>query len=1457
MAEAILYGVAQTIIENLGSMVFAEIGSMWGVKDEFEKLKVTVSAVQAVLLDAEEQQVKNQQVKHWLVRLRDAVYDADDLLTEFYTEDMRQRVMGGDETAKSVSTSLTTYIKPTFIISSLKQLASRRDMAKKITSMRERFDAIAIDMNKFQFVVHPSETRVVTRVRDQTYSFVCEEDVIGREEDKKAIIDLLLDYDVQENVSFISIVGIGGLGKTTLAQYVYNDEEVKNYFELRMWVCVSDVFDVKTIAEKIIRCADVSKHENLDMEQVQNKLRETLNQKKYLLVLDDVWNEDEERWYNLKRLLIGGSKGSKVVITTRTKLVAEITSTISPYHLKGLLENQSWSLFKQMAFRKVQEMINPNLEAIGRDIVQKCCGVPLAIKAIGRILFFKKTEDEWLYIKNKELTNVTQEENNSGILPILKLSYDHLPSHLKCCFAYCSLFPKDHEISKLSLINLWIAQGFIQSSNEKLHMEDVANDYCMDLLWRSFFQEATEDGLGNVISFKMHDLIHDLAQSISRVECTYIDSNIENVKENVRHLSIASHNVLKKDLSSLLKAKKIRTLMFLGEERSSCQESTLETLFSSLRCLRTLDLHDSNIKTVPDSIEMLTYLKYLDLSKNNIEVLPSSITRLLNLQTLNLSYCYKLKELPGNIQNLFNLRNLELKGCNNLTHMPPGLGQLTSLQVLPLFIVNKELTCTGLPLLDKLNNLRGELRIEIKVRVEDATSKAKAANLKDKQHLRILELIWWDKLGNDVAGVCEDENLMEGLQPHRNLKKLKVEGYQGVRFPSWLPSLTGLVILEISKSMCQHLSPMYQLPNLRNLSLVSMHGLEYISDREITEEISASSTFFPSLESLKLWSCPNLKGWWRRATVGVATSSQQYQPHVSFPRLLQLEIEFCENLTCMPLFPNLEKPLRLKKCSCNPLQQTMNMKAISSVPSASNSSPPLSKLKFLSLTFIEDIEFLPEQWLQNLASLEYLEIYGCSRLKSLSLSLFMQHLTSRKTLFISECEEVDLFCDEDTHSVGVSPQITVLENLQISDCPNLISLPEGIGNLTALQNLKIFYLPRLVSLSEGIGNLTALQNLDISYLPCLVSLPEGIGNLTALQNLDISSLPCLISLPEGIGNLTALQNLKIYSLPCLVSLPEGIGNLTALQNLKIFDLPRLVSLPEGIGNLTALQKLRIFHLPRLVSLPEGIGNLTALQNLDIFSLPRLVSLPEGIGNLTALQNLDMSNLPCLVSLPEGIGNLTALQKLRIFKLPCLVSLPEGIGNLTALQNLEIYSLPRLVSLPEGIGNLTALQKLEISSLPCLVSLPEGIGNLTALQNLDISSLPCLISLPEGIGNLTALQKLQIYNLPCLISLPEGIGNLTALQKLQISNLPCLISLPEGIGNLTALQKLGIYSLPRLVSLPEGIGNLTALQKLRIYSLPCLVSLPEGIRSLTSLKRFDVRSCANLTSLPSGMHRLSS
>ena len=717
-------------------------------------------------------------------------------------------------------------------------------------------------------------------------------------------------------------------------------------------------------------------------------------------MLDDVWNENKEIWCNLKTLLLDGLKGSKVVITTRTNLVADITSTISPYLLKGLSNDQSWLLFKQMAFEKKQETINPNLEAIGRDIVEKCCGVPLAIKTIGRVLYFKKTVVEWSYIKNNELMNVTQIKD--GILPILKLSYDHLPSHLKCCFAYCSLFPKNYLIRNVTLIPLWIAQGFIQSPEGNQQLEDIANEYFMELHWRSFFQvEHKGRYMYKDTWFKMHDLVHDLALTISRSECTLVDSNAKNVEEKSCHLSCTFKNdsFFEENLNSLVKAKKMRTFLLTSNilNHQVLEESALKTLISTFRYLRALDLHGLKIKTLPNIIGKLMHLKYLDLSYNDIEVLPGSITRLVNLHTLKLDQCQKLKKLPIDIQKLVSLKHLDINLCSNLTHMPYGFGQLTSLQTLSFFVVSKDPIgsskhCGGLAELNKLNDLRGRIEIKNLELVKDAISETKAANLKEKQHLSDLSLRWNCRL-DDVANAGDDENLLDGLQPHQNLKFLFVQQYGGVRFSIWLSLLTNLTELYIHYcKKCQHLPPLYQFPSLRKISLLEMHSLEYISDLDITNEVSASSltTFFPSLEALELQKCPNLKGWWKRdivdngnATIMTSTSrSDQYHQHISlpsFPCLSYLIVNSCSKLTSMPLFPYLKERLILTRVSWKALQQTMSMKmntaGASSLPS---SVPPLSKLRKLNFFEMLDKESMPEEWLQNLTSLEVLTIKRCS-----------------------------------------------------------------------------------------------------------------------------------------------------------------------------------------------------------------------------------------------------------------------------------------------------------------------------------------------------------------------------------------------------------------------------------------------------------------------------------------------
>ena len=386
MAEGALFDVANGIIGKAGNLALQEIVLIWSVKDEIAKLGETVSTIKAVLLDAEAKQHNSEvseAIKLWLKRLKDAMCDADDLLDEISTETLRREVMTRDKKAKEVR----------IFFSKSNQLAYGLRMGHKVKEMRERFDAIAADRNKFRLEECSGERQVRYKTREQTYSHVHAEAVIGREDDKKAIIRSLLDASyAKENVSVLPIVGIGGLGKTAVAKLVFNDEEIKNYFELKLWVCVSDNFDVKIIVEKMIECIKNKKPKDLEMNTLVNDLQKEINGKRYLLVLDDMWNEDLEKWLRLKDILMGGARGSGILLTTRIKIVAEIAQTMQPHLLKGLDETQSWSLFKKMAFVEGEEPKSASFENIGKEILKKCGGVPLAIRTIGGLLSLQKSE---------------------------------------------------------------------------------------------------------------------------------------------------------------------------------------------------------------------------------------------------------------------------------------------------------------------------------------------------------------------------------------------------------------------------------------------------------------------------------------------------------------------------------------------------------------------------------------------------------------------------------------------------------------------------------------------------------------------------------------------------------------------------------------------------------------------------------------------------------------------------------------------------------------------------------------------------------------------------------------------------------------------------------------------------------------------------------------------------------
>ncbi|XP_012434564.1 putative disease resistance protein RGA4 [Gossypium raimondii] len=1152
MAEAIAFDIAAELIIKLSSRALSQVGLWWNLKHDIHDLKRTVCQIKAVLLDAEEKSVTDNLVKVWLEELKDVLYDADDLLDDFSTEALRKDVSGGDKLTKEVR----------LFFSSSNQLAYGLKMGRKMKAIKARLASIESEANTFGFIPRdrPAETSFMTKRRQQTHSFEREDDIIGRDDDKAALLKLVLEFQSEENVYIIPIVGFGGLGKTALALLVYNHEMVKNHFDLTMFACVSDDFDVKVIVANIIKSVtNQAPDQNLEMDQLQKQLRDKIDGKKYLLVLDDNWNEDPERWSRLKKLLMGGAKGSRIIVTTRSLRVAEITNKCQSHilKLKGLSDDDGWSLFKKIAFEQgYADSTNSAFVEVGRQISERCGGVPLAIRTIAGTLSLKKTANEWHSFKENELAKISQIEGE--ILPILKLSYDHLPSHLKHCFAYCRLYPKDYRIEVQALVQFWIAQGFIKQLNQSQSLEEIGFGYFKDLVERSFFQEVGERDSWEGLTCKMHDLMHDLAESVAGMESSIVDSNkiASDVGEKCRHISI--NPLLIPSLLPLFKGKKLRTLLhFQDRKNQDLSYETWDLIIANCRCLRVLKLNSIGIQKISPSICKLKHLRHLDLSYNpGLKILPKSICKIQNLLALKLDWCTGLQELPKKIEKLVNLTHLGCEACFRLTHMPHGIGKLTSLETLSRFVVDKDGSHGGADLseLRLLNNLRGRLEITNLGFVKNAKEKFKAANLKEKQHLRSLVLQW--NVNVDIDDEDDDEKSLEDLQPHPNLKELFIAGWRGdAEFPSWISFLTNLVRIKIMGrgGKFKHLPSFAQFRCLKGLEIHDCTKLEYMDDNSPKGSQGEPQSFFPSLKHLLLVNCPNMKSWWRTIkpidddsneddTIVMGTST------MAFPCLSTLWIVNCP-LTLMPLYPSLDDKLELRNTSSRPLKQTIKTNINAKAPSTSTSSLPLSKLKSFDVHNIEGLD-------------------------THTLDECLQHLTSLKRLTIGDCKEVDL------EGIQWEP-LKNLPHLEIDNIPKLVSLPIWLQHLVQLKTLKIRNCNGLRSLLPVFQQLTFLEVFEVKNCKELELSGAGIQifqDHTSLRSLWLQNIPKCRHLPEWLQHLTNLQRLYLFNLPNLTSLPDEMSCLTSLKYLQIIEIPQLEErCRKDIG--TDWQK--IAHIPNI------------------------------------------------------------------------------------------------------------------------------------------------------------------------------------------------------------------------------------------------------------------------------------
>ncbi|XP_077215953.1 putative disease resistance protein RGA3 [Tasmannia lanceolata] len=1239
------------------------INSLWGIDEEIKNLSSTLSTIQAVLQDAEEQQVTSNEVKDWLRKLKDVAYDADDVVEEFATDVLRLKLEGGNQFRKRKHQVYNFF---SALFNSIPFLSRDKTIVQKIKEIQGRLDKIAKERHDLHLRQGDGGRRREIKRQSLTSSLINESNIFGRDNDKEKIVKLLLDESVSssssssKDISIIPIVGIGGLGKTTLAQFIYNDERVGDHFSVRGWVCVSEDFDMCRLTKAIMESVTKNSCDLNEIDPLQVSLKEKLSGKRFLLVLDDVWHDNDNDWQRLQSPFSSGANGN---------------------------EGDSWSLFTRRAFIVGSSDVSPNLVAIGKEIMKKCNGLPLAIEALGGLLRSNTDEKEWKNILESEMWEISKMRND--IIPILKFSYDHLPACLKQCFVYCSLFPKDYEFDKDTLIQLWIAEGFIQSDRRK-RLEDIGFKYFDDLMSRSFFQYF--EGF-NRSCYKMHDLNHDLAQSVSGEEYFRIESSVDswNIAAKVRHTSVWQRNEHSGIFKSFHEYERLRTFL-LPPVYETLTKQVAHDFFLKLRCLRVLDLRHSCVRDLPDSIGELKYLRYLDLSSTTIATLPESIASLYNLQTLKLCYCEQLAELPKSTSNLINLRHLALEDCK--ISMPPELGKLISLQTLTIFVVGKESGC-GIRELKNLTELRGNIHIS---NLENVIvgKEAKEANLKKKEHLDKLILQWSN---NNPRGVAVDEEVLEALEPHSNLKTLKILSYGGVSFPRWMMSgnLTNLNTVSLVQCLnCQQLPPLGQLPFLKKLEINGMDGLKHIEG----EFIGGSNKVikgFPSLEKLELVNMPNLEEW-----CGAREGDM--------PCLGTLIISNCPKLQRFPHLPSINN-LELRDC---------NEMVLASVPC-------LTALKSLQIRSIKGLISLPPGFLQPLTALEKLEVSDCNELVSWPKEVGLHDLPSLQYLQILSCPKLESLGD-DEEGLPIT-----LRSLDISNgCDSLKCTP-----------------------TRGLGKLSSLQHLDlVTQCPFL---PEEELPVT-LQSLNIFSCSNLKSMSKGIfSNLTSLKNLKIRSCPQLESLEELP---ITLQSLDIFSCSNLKSMAKGIfNNLTSLKILEIRNCPQLESLAGEEELPTALTSLSISDCPNLKSLSKGMGNnLTSLEELDINKCPQLESLPNIIG----LRAMKIRKCPIMQQFPEGMldmltyllvdnveifsKNLTSLQTLNISQCSQLEFSPSMLLPPT-LKTLEIYSCDNLKSLPKGmLKNLTSLKTFMIGQCPQLLSLPEE-GLPTTLQELHIYRCP--------------------------------------------------------------------------------------------------------------
>ncbi|KAM0006284.1 putative virus X resistance protein-like, coiled-coil [Helianthus debilis subsp. tardiflorus] len=1321
MDEIVLSSFLSVIFEKLASAAFETLAPYFKTGYDIEKLKRSSLQIQSLLADASQKETTNQFVKRWLNDLRHLAYDVEDVLDELATDAIHREWTDQSETH-------TSKVRKLFLNPFSKHSSYSRTMKDKIDAITTKLQQLLEEKDALGLVVIEERRSTNVNRRLQT-SMVHESSIFGRRVEKEALVHKLLrDEPCGQNFSVVPIVGMGGVGKTTLARLVYDEPEVTEHFELKAWVCVSDEFDSFGISKVIFQSVTGETTEFKDLNLLQEALRDHLREKRLLLVLDDVWSESCQDWDTLVGPFYACAPGSKIIMTTRKDQLLKKLGYGNLGRLRTLSHDDALSLLALHALGVSNFDSHLSLKPHGVGIVKKCDGLPLALKAVGRFLSTRIDEEGyWKKVLDSEIWRLPVE---GEIVPALILSYHDLSAHLKQLFAYCSLFPKDCLFDKVDVVRLWMAEGFLQQSTPSdSNKECLGHEYFDELLSRSFFQHAPN----NESLFVMHDLMNDLAKSVAGEFFLRLENiNMEEALEKYRHMSfVCEEYVAYKKFEAFKRAKSLRTFMavsagFVGQRDFYLSNKILVDLLPELPLLRVLCLSGSQISEVPESVGNLRHLRYLNLSRTRITQLPENVSNLYNLEMLILFGCRSLAKLTNNFLKLKNLWHLDIRDTPNLHQLPLGIGELKYLQTLSKFIIRGE---SGFKItkLKDLKNLCGEFSIEGLDKVHNAME-ARDANFSQKR-LNEFTVVWSKPSANEMLA----KEVLNELRPSNDyLKQLNILSYDGLEFPKWVgdPSFQQLKHVSINGGKkCTFLPPLGQLRSLKELFIGGLDGVKVVG-----LELLGTSSAFLSLETLHITNMGGLEKW--------STNSG-----VVFPLLQKLVIANCRNLVevTLKVLPSLNV-LRLYDCP-NLVEVSVEALSLLNVLQIHGCDSGVVR-RLVEITSvvtefqIKDISGLDDVvWrgvIKYLGTIEKLSVENCNELRYLweSEATASKVLVNLNQLIVQSCGNLVSLGEKEEGDNCRSNFLTSLKTLVILSCENIkrcscpysieglwvsfcnsitdISLPTGSEKL---KSLKIDGCKKL--LEREWGRQKMLENVEISGWPNQKSIIE-LKYLVHLTRLYIEDCENLESFPDNeLPNLTSLKNLHIVNCQSMdASFPRGIWPPN-LCFLTIGELKKPI-LEWGPQNFpTSLVKLRLYGGEDGVSSCSQLSHLlpSSLTSLTIYGFEKLESVSMGLQHLTSLQRLEFCGCPNLKKVSD-LQHLTSLQHLSFFYCPNLKELSHPQPH-TSLQHLSFHYCPNMMDLPEMI--LPSLLSLQICLCPKLKERWSKSGSHWPL----VSHIPCI------------------------------------------------------------------------------------------------------------------------------------